>query len=266
MSNKYVIDSDENSDFMYNTIEDIIEKNGPRAPCSEAEKKAAQMVAENLKIYCDSVEIEEFEAYPRAFNGYQRLVTYFIFGSFILFFLSTLSPLISILISVICLGLTLFVFLIIYKQLLKYEEWTPKIFPYKKGTSQNVVGVIKPTGEVKKRVIYGAHLDSVFKFSFKHYTKTGYVITIAEGIIVLFACLIIYTLQLIYSIFLIDLPILTLIVVWLIILFPITICVGILIFGMSNKDVYEKILPAVLSKISAVGAIFTIVVLSLIHI
>ena len=70
MSKEYVIDSDENSDYMYNTIKNICENVGPRMPCSESERKASEMMAKELEEYCDEVEIEEFETYPRALYGW----------------------------------------------------------------------------------------------------------------------------------------------------------------------------------------------------
>ena len=65
--------NDENSDYMYSVIADIINNFGPRAGGSPAEKKAAEWCAEELKKSCDSVEIEEFQTYPRAFLGWIRL-------------------------------------------------------------------------------------------------------------------------------------------------------------------------------------------------
>ena len=70
MSGNYVIDSDENSDYMYNIIKDILEEVGPRAPCSAEERKASEMMAKELEDKCDNVEIEDFQIYPRALHGW----------------------------------------------------------------------------------------------------------------------------------------------------------------------------------------------------
>ena len=210
MSNEYIIDSDENSDFMYDTIKNIIDTVGPRAPGSKAERDAAELVAKELEKYCDSVEIEEFTTYPRAFLGWIRLSLGFWLISFFIFLLSPIQPLIF---SILCLGIGGFILFIIWKQFLNYEEWTPKIFPYKQATSQNVVGIIKPSGEVKKRVAYGGHLDSAFRFNLIQYTRQGYAFFLIGGIVALLAFLILYIVQLIYALLAIDLVILTIICV-----------------------------------------------------
>ena len=61
---EYQIDSDENSDYMYRIVERILTEIGSRAPCSEAERKAARLIEDELGRYCDEVRIEEFTCYP----------------------------------------------------------------------------------------------------------------------------------------------------------------------------------------------------------
>ncbi|MGV9174249.1 MAG: hypothetical protein ACOC35_17005, partial [Promethearchaeia archaeon] len=230
-SQKYEI-SDENSDYMYNTIEKIIKEVGPRAPASESEREAVELCADDLEDYCDSVDIEEFETYPRAFLGWIRLSLGFWLLSFLIFLLSDLNPLI---ISILCLAIAGFIVLIIYKQFLGYEEWTPKIFPYEKKTSQNVVGVIKPKGEVKKRVVASGHIDSAFRFNLIQYLRQGYAYFLIGGIVALVEFLILYVLQLIYSIVAIDFTILTWILNILIMAVPILFAVFFLVIGKSDK-------------------------------
>ncbi|MFO8018749.1 MAG: M28 family peptidase [Promethearchaeia archaeon] len=227
---KYEI-SDENSDYMYNTIKKIIDEVGPRAPASDSEREAAKLCANELEDRCDSVDIEEFETYPRAFLGWIRLSLGFWLLSFLIFLLSDLNPLI---ISIICLAIAGFIVLIIYKQFLSYKEWTPKIFPYEKKTSQNVVGVIKPKGEVKKRVVASGHIDSAFRFNLIQYLRQGYAYFLIGGIVTLVEFLVLYILQFIYSI-LGELTILTLIVNVLIMAVPILFAVFFLVIGKSEK-------------------------------
>ncbi|MHA1150166.1 MAG: M20/M25/M40 family metallo-hydrolase [Promethearchaeota archaeon] len=254
MSNEYVIDSDENSDYMYNTIKNIIDTVGPRAPGSEEERKAAELVKKELENFCDSVEIEEFETYPRAFLGWIRLSLGFWLLSFLVFLLSPIQPLVF---SLICLGIGLFILFIIWKQFLNYEEWTPKIFPYKKAISQNVVGVIKPSGEVKKRVTYGGHLDSAFRFNLIHYTRQGYAFFLIGGIVALLAFLILYVMQLVYALIAIDLVILTWILLFIIMALPVLFCLFFLVFGKSDKvffGAFSQITPFAQALILGVTA------------
>ena len=158
MSGNYVIDSDENSDYMYNIIKDILEEVGPRYPCSENERKASEMMAEELKNKCDSVEIEEFKTYPRALHGWIKIAVGLILTSALIFML---LPLNSLIISIISLGIDLLVIYMIFKHLFLYDEFIMKFWPFfKKGSSQNVVGTFKPKGEINKRVIFSGHIDN----------------------------------------------------------------------------------------------------------
>jgi len=217
---------------MYNTIDNIIKHAGPRAPGSPAERKAAEWVAEEMKGYCDSVEMEEFQTYPRAFLGWIRLAIGFWIISFLIFLLTDLNPL---LIAILSLGIGLFIFLIAYEQFLCYKEWTPKIFPYKEATSQNVVGIIKPTGEVKKRVVVAGHLDSAFRFSLIQHIHQGYAYFLFGGIMYLVTYLITYLLALIYAILAINLVIITMIFTWVVIGLPVFMAFFFLVLGKSDN-------------------------------
>ncbi|MHA1732581.1 MAG: M28 family metallopeptidase [Promethearchaeota archaeon] len=192
------IASDENSDFMYDVIEKIVTEVGPRAPCSEEERKAAGIVKEELEKFCDEVRLEEFTCYPRAFLGWIRIVVGSMVGAFLLvIFLQRFQPVV---VPAICLGLSVFSFLCFYKQFFKYEEWTPKFLPYKQGTSQNVVGVIKPSGEVKKRVIFSGHLDSAFRFNLINYTGAGYALFFALGVFALVEATVLFLVAFLFGI------------------------------------------------------------------
>ena len=245
MQNEYVIDSDENSDYMYNTIAKIIENCGPRAPCSEAEKKASQLISEELNEYCDSVSLEEFKAYPRAFLGWIRLevgiimLSFLIFGFFFWLYVLLSNDVVLLIGGIISLGFAVFGLIVFYKQFWCYEEWIPKFLPYKQGTSQNVVGIIRPKKEVTKRVIFGAHYDSAFRFNLIHYTKQGYAYYFASGVIILISFVILYLVQVIF----IFLPnhvfnFIISILIWLIILIPPFLAIFFLLICKSEKVLY----------------------------
>ncbi|KKM62946.1 hypothetical protein LCGC14_1516530 [marine sediment metagenome] len=52
--------SDEDSDYMYNILQTIIDECGPRMPCSPQEAKGAEIVKNELEETCDIVDIEPF--------------------------------------------------------------------------------------------------------------------------------------------------------------------------------------------------------------
>src|SRR5271157_166021 len=197
-SGDYRVDSDENAEYMYNIIARIVNEVGPRAACSENERKAAALVQEELNQYCDETRQEEFTCYPRAFLGWIRIDIILLVVSVGSFLLTSFQ---GILFPAISTALVLFAGLIMYKQFSRYEEWPPKFLPYKLGHSQNVIGTFKPTsGEVKKRVIFSGHIDSAFRFNLIHYTKAGYAYFFLGGVIVLATTLLAYLVQLFLSI------------------------------------------------------------------
>jgi len=197
--NNYVIDSDINSDFMYNIIKKVLEEVGPRAPCSENERKASEMMAEELKNKCDSVDLEEFQTYPRALHGWVKIAVALVIIGFMIYLL---RPLNSFIISTISLLIMFFVLYMVFKHLFLYDEFIMKYWPlFKKETSQNVVGTFKPKGEVKKRVIFSAHIDSTPRFNILHYFRDGYMYSTISVLLFLVLFSILYLMQFIFSIF-----------------------------------------------------------------
>ncbi len=186
------------SDYMYNIVAKILHDVGPRAPCSPEERKAAELVQEELKLSSDEVHMEDFTCYPRAFLGWIRLDVFVLVVSFFIFLLTQFHAWIF---AAICLAGGIFAALCFLKQFFKYEEWTPKFLPYKLGHSQNVVATFKPTEKVTKRVIYSGHLDSAFRFNLIHYTKAGYAFFFFGGVVVLVTFILIYLFQLISGLF-----------------------------------------------------------------
>ena len=243
MSNNYIIDSDENSDYMYNIIKDILEETGPRAPCSESERKASEMMANELKNKCDDVAIEEFQVYPRALHGWVKVAVFLVITGFLIFLL---LPLNSLIISSITLGIDLFVLYMIFRHLFLYDEFIMKYWPFfKKESSQNVVGTFKPTGEVKKRVIFSGHVDSTPRFDIMHYFRDGYLYSLVTVLIFLFSLTIIYVVQFVFAILEIFQVNISLIVDIITILFNIIVIVipwffvvFFLILGRSEKVLY----------------------------
>lgn len=260
MSKNYVIDSDENSDYMYNIIKKVLEDVGPRPPCSESERKASEMMAEELKNKCDSVEIEEFQTYPRALHGWIKIAVGLILTSALIFML---LPLNSLIISIITLGIDLFVIYMIFKHLFLYDEFIMKYWPFfKEETSQNVVGTFKPKGEIKKRVIFSGHIDSTPRFNIMHYFRDGYLYTQITVIVYLLAITILFLVQMVFAIFeaaLIDLGLIsegiTLVLTLIVIILPWFFVVFVLILGKSEKvffGVFQNIEPVAIGLIVSI--------------
>ncbi len=145
-------DIDSNFQYIYNFVETICKQCGPRHSCSEAEKNANLWISEELNKYCDETFIDEFETHPNLYpQGLIKVAGVFIAISFIFMPFQFPLPIFS----------AIFVFLglfVLYTELFMMKEWIK--FLFKKGTSSNVFGIIKPTGDIKFRMVFEGHTDS----------------------------------------------------------------------------------------------------------
>ncbi len=139
--------------YMYDFIDRVVTETGPRISCSESEKRAGQMLAEEIGPVCDQVNIESFTCSPAAFLGFFPIIVGLYMVSLIFYWI---WPPVA--------ALLIFAAILIYVlESVLYKEFIDRFF--KKGESENVVGIIKPKGDVKKRVIVSGHLDSAFEFN-----------------------------------------------------------------------------------------------------
>ena len=174
--------SNEDSKYMYDIIQRIIDKCGPRMPCSAQEAQTAEMISSELKKSCDNVLIEPFICQPRAFLGYIKIDIVLVFLSFILFFLIPLNIThywdeIIVWFSFV---LNLIAVLIIWNEFFNYREFIDPLF--KKKQSQNVIGTINTSEERKKLIIFSGHHDSALQFNLLWHLKIGYPIIIFIGL------------------------------------------------------------------------------------
>lgn len=167
---------------MYNIIQKIIDECGPRMPCSPQEAKGAEIIKKELEETCDEVQIEPFKCHPRAALGWIRIIILLVITSFCLFFLIQLllelfwAYFLSLLSSI----LMFLAILIAWEEFFSYKEFIDPLF--KEKDSQNVIGKIKPSGEIDKIIIFSGHHDSALQFNLLKYLKHGYVIVIFLGL------------------------------------------------------------------------------------
>jgi hypothetical protein len=145
------------SEYMYNFVDLICEKFGPRYSCSEAEKKANIWIKDELDKFCDETFLDEFETHPGLYPlGIFKSLRLLGAISFIFIPLKFPGPLFA----SICIFAALFIFL---TELFLMKEWIS--FLFKKGTSSNVFGIIKPSGDTKFRIIFEGHTDSAVQMN-----------------------------------------------------------------------------------------------------
>ena len=195
---------DQDANYMYDIIQRIIDEAGCRMPCSPQEAKGAEIIKKEMEQTCDEVEIEPFTCHPRAFLGWIKIDIILILVSMGCFFLIGVYTdyLMRLLLSLISFGLSFTAFVILWNEFFNYREFIDPLF--KKKSSQNVVGKIKPSGEPKNIIIYSGHHDSALQFNLLRYLKIGYGIIIFWGMIIMFIWIIRSGIVLIITAFSID--------------------------------------------------------------
>jgi len=144
--------ADKYQNYMYNLVKGVIDEIGPRPACSEAEKKLGRLLAEEWRPICDGVETESFTCRPGAFLGVIRLSVVLWLASIVLYWFYPFAAFVAAALSLGALVL----------ELVRYREFIDFLFLPEQG--ENIVGTIHPRGEVKRRVIVSAHMDSAYEF------------------------------------------------------------------------------------------------------
>ena len=152
------------TNYAARSIKKVCKEIGPRFSGSEAEKKGIEFMAEELKTCSDDVKIDSFTVHPKAFMGWIPFSAILMIISTALFFVGQFFDIpylfyVTAAFGVIGLffGITEF---LLYKQTL--DKFT------KKATSYNTYGIRKPTGEVKRRIIFCGHADSVEEWRYSY--------------------------------------------------------------------------------------------------
>lgn len=148
---------DKCTDYAVKTITEICDTIGPRESASKEERKAQKYWENEMKQYADKVEVEEFDVHPHAFMGWVALdATLMLVGMVCFYFKLPIVTLITSIAAVICMAC----------EFLFYRQFLDPLF--KKQTSCNVIGTRKPTGEVKRRIIFSGHCDSSWEWFFTY--------------------------------------------------------------------------------------------------
>ena len=183
--------SKDDSNYMYEIIQSIIDECGPRMPCSPQEAQGAEIIKKELELVCDDVDLEPFSCNPNAFLGFIKVDIVLVLLSFISFFLIPLNLFNywGYVMSFISFGFNLIAFLILWNEFFNYREFIDPLF--KSRNSQNVIGKIYPKEEVKKILIFSGHHDSALQFNLLTYLKIGYPVVIFLGLGIMFLWLLV---------------------------------------------------------------------------
>ena len=121
----------------------------------------------DLKNFCDEANREEYKCSDKAFMSWVPLGAVLLVLSIVSFTLGWVA---------VGLGLCLLTLFFILAEFIFYKPVLDVFFPKK--TSGNVYGVIKPTGETKKRIVLSGHTDSAFEWTYTYKGGRPAVLTI----------------------------------------------------------------------------------------
>ncbi len=146
--------------FMQKEIAYICRKFEKRAPGSKGEEQACVYMSDQLKrLGCES-QVESFKEHPRSFYGWIYItITCVLLGIIALFVGNAVKTPILPLIGAI---LIVFGLVIVLLEFGFYKQ--PIDFLFKEKTGHNVTAIKKPTGEVKRRIIFNGHPDAAWEW------------------------------------------------------------------------------------------------------
>lgn len=159
--------------YIVESIRKVCKSCGPRAACSEGDKKARKYFFEDTKKICDEAWTEDFKCSDKAFMSWVPVGAVLVILSTLLFILG--MPVLSLLVTL----LTVF---FIVSEFFFYKE-TLDVF-FKKKDTANVIGRVKASGETKKRIILCGHTDSAFEWTYTYYGGRPAVATIIVSAVV----------------------------------------------------------------------------------
>ena len=146
----------------------IIDACGARPAGSDSCRKAAELIASDLRLSCDRTDLQSFVCRPLSFIWHRPLLTPIALAAAVCLFgghflTAALALFVVAGISAIEFG--------------RYRELTDGLFPQRRCT--NVVGIIEPKGPAVRQIVVSAHHDSAYEFLFLRMSKLVYILAVA---------------------------------------------------------------------------------------
>ena len=164
--------------YMADGIRYVCETFKKRLPGTQSERDAQAFFKQELSGYADNVIMEDFTVHPHAFMGFIPIAAALLLFSIPCFLFSKGSVALAVLGAVLpFLSTLMFLF-----EFLFYRSFVDFLFP--KRVSRNVYAVRKPSGTVKKRIIFGGHSDATYEWTYSWLgEKTGVAIAIVGSVL-----------------------------------------------------------------------------------
>lgn len=146
-------------DSMYGFVRSVLDEIGARESCTENERRLGRRLVDEWRALGLEVRTETFTCNPKAFLGFIPIST-------LLYLLATIAYWF---LPFLCFLLATAAFALLWFELLRYRELIDPLFPEAQG--ENVIGVVRPAGDVKRRIIVSAHQDSAYEFNLWYFLK-----------------------------------------------------------------------------------------------
>lgn len=150
--------------YMVDGIRYVCENFKERAPGTHSERKAQKFLKDELDQWADETEMEDFEVHPGTFFGWIPPAGIIGIVSVIFYWLTFKGVVTGSALAIIATVMAWFALSCLVFEFLFYREYVDFLFPKK--TSRNVMARRKPTGEVKRRIIFGGHTDAVKEWTY----------------------------------------------------------------------------------------------------
>jgi acetylornithine deacetylase/succinyl-diaminopimelate desuccinylase-like protein len=157
---------------VYAFVGQIIERFGPRSPCSDAERQAQQWVAKQFETLAgpDQVRVQRFRASMTAkFASLKVFVAFFALSMGLVWFSVPLAGALGLLNVLLFMG-----------HFVLYRDWLDPLFP--KADSCNVIATLEPSGKVRSTLLVAGHVDSATEFQWWfRFGQAGITATVLAG-------------------------------------------------------------------------------------
>ena len=154
-------DAERYTEPMHDFIGDVLDDIGPRESCGAAERRLAERLVDGWRTLGFAARLEPFTCHPKAFLGFIPYAAFFYLMATIFYWL---APVWATLFAAAALVITVL-------ELLAYKEFVDPLFPAAEGA--NAVAVVRPRGNVRRRVVVSAHIDSAYEFNLWFFLKNA---------------------------------------------------------------------------------------------
>lgn len=157
------------SNFAIREIKRVCKEIGPRTAGFEGETKGQDYVEKLMTPIADEVKRESFTLSPKAFMSWVTVdgaltLTAAILS--IICFTGFVPPQIETALRIVSVVLVLIAVAVFLGEFLFYKKLLDPFF--KKAESSNVICTRKPSGETKRRIIIGGHMDSAYEWRYTY--------------------------------------------------------------------------------------------------